>query len=169
MTNLTVNQASNIIGSQPNVNLVAGSYTYTFDNAGNFTMPANGTVTASEFSSYAGTWTLAAGANTVNFSVPGPGTYTLWVNGNVNNGIVTYTATVVVTNQNVPVLGTSYGWYYATGNALVLTAIPAQIIGTANGISTATVTTTTAWTFNFGITNNSGTSQSVSYGYTRLG
>jgi hypothetical protein len=76
---------------------------------------------------------------------------------------------VVVTNQNVPVLGTSYGWYYAAGNALVLTAIPNQIVGTVNNISSAVVSTTAAWTFAFGITNNSTSSQTVSYGYTKLG
>ena len=92
----------------------------------------------------------------------------MWVNGNVPNGIVTYTATVVVTNNNVPVVGSSYGWYYVAGNALVLTAIPTQIVGTVNGISTATVSTTTADRFDFGITNNSGTSQVVNYGYISL-
>jgi hypothetical protein len=245
----------NIIGTLTNVTLVAGSYNYTFDNTGTFTMPANGDIvmtgtnsilsvngttllggyaqvggyystlgvkypgggvqhgmtlqpttdntTAINFLNAAGTrigsitqttstvvftgdgsgltnlagvatkttgnWTLATGANSVNFSVPGPGTYNLWVNGNIPSGIVTYIANVVVTNQNVPVVGTSYGWYYAAGNALVLTAIPNQIVGTANGISSAIVSTTTAWTFVFGITNNSTSSQTVSYGYTKLG
>jgi len=115
-----------------------------------------------------GSWTLATGANTVSFTVPINGTYSLWVNGNIPNGIVTYTATVVVTNTNVPVVGSSYGWYYSAGGALVLTAIPTQIIGTVNGISTATVSTTTANVFTFGITNNSVTSQVVNYGYISL-
>ena len=255
LTNVTVNVAGNILGTGTNVTLVAGSYSYLFDNTGTFTMPVNGDIVmtgtnsilsvsgttllggytqvggyystlgisypggstqygmtlrpaadntnAITFLNAAGTnigaitqttstvtftgdgsgltnltgvatkttgnWTLTTGANSVNFSVPGPGTYTLWVNGNIPNGIVTYTANVVVTNQNVPVVGTSYGWYYAAGNALVLTAIPNQIVGTANGISSAVVSTTTAWTFAFGITNNSTGSQTVSYGYTRLG
>ena len=115
-----------------------------------------------------GSWTLAAGTNTVSLTVPGPGTYSIWVNGNIPNGIVTYTATVVVTNNNVPVVGSSYGWYYATGSALVLTAIPTQIVGSLNTISTAVVVTTTANVFTFGITNNSGTSQVVNWGYTKL-
>jgi len=184
LTNLTVNQASNIIGSEPNVTLVAGSYSYLFDNTGTFTLPENGdilmpgananltaggTVFATKFASYTGSWTLAAGANTVSLTVPINGTYSIWVRGNIPSGIVAYTATVVVTNTNVPVLGSSYGWYYVDGNQLVLTAIPTQIIGTANNISTATVSTTTANVFTFGITNNSGSSKTVDYGYTRLG
>ena len=115
-----------------------------------------------------GSWTLAAGANTVSLTVPINGTYSIWVNGNIPNGIVTYTATVVVTNTNVPVVGNSYGWYYADGNALVLTAIPTQVVGTANNISTSTVATTTANVFTFGITNNSGSNQVVNWGYTKL-
>ena len=115
-----------------------------------------------------GSWTLAAGANTVSLTVPINGTYSIWVNGNIPNGIVTYTATVVVTNTNVPVIGSSYGWYYADGNALVLTAIPTQVVGTANNISTSTVATTTANVFTFGITNNSGSDQVVNWGYTKL-
>jgi hypothetical protein len=99
-------------------------------------------------------------------TVPGPGTYSIWVNGNIPNGIVTYIASVVVTNTNVPVIGSSYGWYYAAGNALVLTAIPTQIIGTPNTISTAVVSTTTSNVFTFGITNNSGSSKVVNWGYT---
>lgn len=115
-----------------------------------------------------GSWTLAAGANTVSLTVPGPGTYSIWVNGNIPNGIVTYTATVVVTNNNVPVVGSSYGWYYAAGNALVLTAIPNQVVGSPNAISTAVVSTITANVFTFGITNNSGASQVVNWGYSKL-
>jgi hypothetical protein len=54
------------------------------------------------------------------------------------------------------------------GNALVLTAIPDQIVGSPNAISTAVVATTTANVFTFGITNNSGSNQVVNYGYTKL-
>jgi hypothetical protein len=115
-----------------------------------------------------GNWTLAPGVNTVSITVPINGTYSIWVNGNIPNGIITYTATAVVTNNNVPVLGSSYGWYYAAGNALVLTSIPTQFVGTVNNISNAVVSTTTANVFTFGITNNSGTSQVVNWGYTKL-
>ena len=40
LTNVTVSVAGNIVGTQPNVSLVAGSYTYTFDNTGIVTLPA---------------------------------------------------------------------------------------------------------------------------------
>ncbi len=115
-----------------------------------------------------GNWTLAPGVNTVNLSVPINGTYSIWVRGNIPNGIVTYTATAVVTNTNVPVLGSSYGWYYEAGNALVLTSIPTQFVGTVNNISNAVVSTTTANVFTFGITNNSGNAAVVNWGYTEL-
>ena len=128
----------------------------------------NGSALSSVATQVTGSWSLAAGANTVSLTVPGPGTYSIWVNGNIPNGIVTYTATVVVTNNNVPVVGSSYGWYYVAGSALVLTAMPTQIVGTSNAISTDDVVTTTANVFTFGITNNSGISQSVGWGYTRL-
>jgi len=42
LTNVTVNAAGNIQGTSSNVSLVAGSYTWTFDNAGTLTMPAAG-------------------------------------------------------------------------------------------------------------------------------
>jgi len=44
LTNITVTQQANIVGSQPNVTLVAGNYSYLFDNTGNFTMPYNGDI-----------------------------------------------------------------------------------------------------------------------------
>ena len=158
---------------------------WTFSNIGETTFPENGNVTISGnltvgtiagngsgltgvATKVSGSWTLAAGANTVNFTVPGPGTYALWVNGNIPNGICTYTATVVVTNNNVPVVGSQYAWYYAAGNMLVITSIPAHIVGTAGSIITTSPSTTTANVFEFGITNNSGSSQVVNYGYTKL-
>ena len=251
LTGLTYSSASNIVGPGSNVSLIAGSYTYSFDNTGTFTMPNNGNIVlpgintnlivggvallgsytqvAGYFSELGikyvggntqygltlqptndntnaitflnanganigsitqtastvkflgdgsqltgvatqvtGSWTLTTGTNTVSLTVPINGTYSIWIRGNIPNGIVTYTATVVVTNTNVPVVGSSYGWYYAAGNALVLTSIPTQIVGTVNNISSAVVSTTTANVFTFGITNNSGSSQSVIWGYTKL-
>jgi hypothetical protein len=178
LTNVTVNVAGNIVGTQSNVTLVAGAYSTVFDNTGVATFPGNISTSGSFVGNGAslsnvatkttGSWTLAPGVNSVDINVPLNGTYSIWVNGNIPNGIITYTATAVVTNNNVPVLGSSYGWYYAAGNALVLTSIPTQFVGTVNNISNAVVTTTTANVFTFGITNNSGSSQVVNWGYTKL-
>jgi hypothetical protein len=116
-----------------------------------------------------GSWTLSAGTNTVSFTVPAGQSYVMWVNGNIPNGIVNWNATVTLSNSNVPVIGVQYGWYYDAGNALVLTSIPSQIIGTAGTITNnlPSVGTTTN-TFTFGITNNSGESQIVYYGYIKV-
>jgi hypothetical protein len=75
-----------------------------------------------------GSWTLSTGANTVSFTVDQNNSYVMWVRGNVPNGIVTWNATVSITNSNVPAVGTSYAWYYLLGNALVLTSIPTHIV-----------------------------------------
>ena len=47
-------------------------------------------------------------------------------------------------------------------------AIPTHIVGTLNNISSAVVSTTTATTFRFGITNNTDINQTVNWGYTTL-
>lgn len=102
-------------------------------------------------------------------SSPINGNYQIWVRGNFPNGIITYQATVAVTNTNVPVLGTQRAWNYTGGGSpILITSIPGQIVGTEGGISTATVTTTTANRFDFGINNTSGSSQTVSWGYVAL-
>jgi len=115
-----------------------------------------------------GSWTLSTGANTVSFTVLGGQSYVMWVNGNIPNGIVNWNATVTLSNANVPVIGVQYGWYYAAGNALVLTSIPSQIVGTAGSISTSSPAVSNSNTFTFGITNNSGASQIVRYGYIQI-
>ena len=115
-----------------------------------------------------GSWTLSTGANTVSFTVPAGQSYVMWVNGNIPNGIINWNATVTLSNSNVPVIGVQYGWYYLAGSALVLTSIPSQIIGTAGSISTSAPAVSNSNTFTFGITNNSGVSQVVYYGYTKV-
>jgi hypothetical protein len=153
------------------------SYTWNFDTTGNLDAPGN--ITATNFvgngaaltnvaTQVTGSWTLAAGTNTANITVPPNGTYTIWVNGNIPNGIAVWNATVTVTNNNVPVIGQQFAWNYS-GNALVITSIPSQIIGTAGAISNASpgVGTTTN-VFEFSIDNNSSNSAVVNYGYTKL-
>jgi hypothetical protein len=115
-----------------------------------------------------GSWTLSTGANTVSFTVPAGQSYVMWVNGNIPNGIVNWNATVTLSNNNVPAIGVQYGWYYVAGNALVLTSIPNQIVGTAGSISTSSPAVSNSNTFTFDITNNSGLSQIVYYGYIKV-
>ena len=147
------------------------TYGNTISVAGNVTAAnfvGNGNTLSNVATQVTGTWTLSPGVNTVSFTVAPGYSYTMWVNGNIPNGIITWNATVTTSNTNVPVTGVQYGWYYAAGNALVLTSMPNQIVGTAGGISTATVATTTSNVFTFGITNNSGTAQVINWGYTRI-
>jgi hypothetical protein len=115
-----------------------------------------------------GSWTLSTGANTVSFTVTPGQSYVMWVNGNIPSGIVNWNATVTLSNTNVPAIGVQYGWYYLAGNALVLTSIPSQIVGTAGTISTSSPAVSNSNTFTFGITNNSGTPQVVNYGYLKI-
>jgi hypothetical protein len=115
-----------------------------------------------------GSWTLSAGTNTVSFTVTAGQSYVMWVNGNIPNGIVNWNATVTLSNSNVPAIGVQYGWYYLAGNALELTSIPSQIVGTAGTISTSSPAVSNSNTFTFGITNNSGSSQVVYYGYVKV-
>ena len=115
-----------------------------------------------------GSWTLSAGTNTVSFTVTAGQSYVMWVNGNIPNGIVNWNATVTLSNNNVPVIGVQYGWYYVAGGALVLTSMPSQIIGTAGSISTSSPAVSNSNIFSFGITNNSGASQTINYGYIKL-
>ena len=124
--------------------------------------------TTNAVSPVSGSWTLSAGTNTVSFTVTAGQSYVMWVNGNIPNGIVNWNATVTLSNSNVPVIGVQYGWYYLAGNALELTSIPSQIVGTAGSISTSAPAVSNSNTFTFGITNNSGTSQVVYYGYIKI-
>jgi hypothetical protein len=153
---------------------VPGANTWEFGNDGTLTFPdatvqTTAYVASSVVNRTTGSWTLATGSNTVSITVPPNSNYSMWVNGNIPNGIVNWNATVNVSNTNVPAIGSQYAWYYADGNALVLTGIPNQIVGTAGVISTSTgYVGTTSNVFSFGITNNSTSSQVVNWGYTTL-
>ena len=132
------------------------------------TSGASGSSGTSGLSPTTGSWTLSPGANTVSFTVTAGQSYVMWVNGNIPDGIVNWNATVTLSNSNVPPIGVQYGWYYIAGNALVLTSIPSQIVGTAGSIVTTSPVITNSNTFTFGITNNSGVSQIIYYGYIKI-
>jgi hypothetical protein len=117
-----------------------------------------------------GSWTVTPGTNNYSFTVDINNTYNLWVLGNIPNGIIVYNATVSVSNTNVPVIGVQYAWNYTGGSSPILfTSIPAQIIGTAGAISTASPAVGTSTnTFIFGIQNNTVSGLTVNYGYVKV-
>ena len=116
------------------------------------------------------TWTVATGTATYSFTVESNATYIMWVKCNIPNGIITWNATVSVTNGNVPAIGQQYAWNYTGGGSpILLTSIPDQIKGTAGTISTDnTYAGTTSNRFDFTIANTSGSDQTVFYGYTKI-
>jgi hypothetical protein len=118
-----------------------------------------------------GSWTVATGTNTYSITVPASGTYQIWVRGNIPNGIIVYVATAVVTNTNVPVVGVQYAWVYSGGGTPIdFTSIPNQFTGTGNTIvRSSTAPSATTNKFDFGISNTSGSSQTVYWGYVTLG
>jgi len=117
-----------------------------------------------------GSWTVTPGTNNYSFTVDINNVYNLWVLGNIPNGIIVYNATVSVSNPNVPVIGVQYAWNYTGGGSPILfTTIPAQIIGTAGAISTASPSVGTSTnTFVFGIQNNTISGFTVNYGYIKV-
>jgi hypothetical protein len=116
-----------------------------------------------------GSWTVTPGTNNYSFTVDINNTYNLWALANIPNGIIVYNATVSVSNTNVPVIGVQYAWNYTGGGSPILfTSIPAQIIGTAGAISTASTVVTSTNTFVFGIQNNTVSGITVNYGYLKI-
>ena len=115
-------------------------------------------------------WTVATGTATYSFTLPSSGTYVMWVEGNIPNGIISWNATVSVTNANVPAIGSQYAWNYTGGGSpILITAIPNQIRGVAGTINTDnTYVGNTSNRFDFTIANTSGASRTVYYGYTKI-
>jgi hypothetical protein len=112
---------------------------------------------------------VTPGTNNYSFTVDINNTYNLWALANIPNGIIVYNATVSVSNTNVPVIGVQYAWNYSGGGSpLLFTTIPAQIIGTAGAISTASPAVASTNTFVFGIQNNTGSNVTVDYGYLKI-
>jgi hypothetical protein len=167
---------SNVVGTQANVTLVAGSYSTVFDNTGNLTLPGNtfavnyaNNTPVPVVTRVEGSWTVPVGNSTQSFTVPINNTYQLWVNCNIPNGIIVYNATVSVSNTNVPAIGYQYAWNYTGGgNILAFTSIPAQIIGTAGAISNASPAVANTNVFSFGIDNTSGGNVTVNYGWIQI-
>jgi hypothetical protein len=169
--------AGNIVGTQSNVTLVAGSYSTVFDNTGNLTLPGNtfavnyaNNTPVDVVTRFEGTWTVPVGNSTQSFTVTASNTYYMWVDCNIPNGILAWNATGTVTNTNVPVVGYQYAWVYNGGGTPIdFTSIPNQFIGTANTIVRSNVApSSTTNRFDFGINNTSGNSQAVRYGWIQI-
>jgi hypothetical protein len=167
-----VSQGTVTIRSNAAINLTTHSWNFGAD--GDLTFPDT-TVQTTAFNDntavtkVSSSWNVATGTGTYTITVPQNGVYQLWVRGNIPNGIIAYLATVSVTNTNVPVLGSQRAWNYTGGGSpILLTSMPAQIIGAEGTISTATVSGTVNNVFEFGIDNTSGSVQTVYWGYTKL-
>jgi hypothetical protein len=134
------------------------------------TNPDNQIATIGDIPTTNGSWTVTTGTSTYNFTLPSSGTYVMWVEGNIPNGIIVWNATATVTNANVPAIGSQYAWNYTTGGSpILITAIPNQIRGAAGTISTdSTYMGNTSNRFDFTIANTSGASRTVYYGYTKI-
>ena len=147
---------------------------YTFDGSGlqfpDATVQTTAYVPEDNLVKVSDEWSVTTGTNTYSFTVPADGTYIMWVKGNIPNGIITWNATVSVSNTNVPAIGTQYAWNYTGGGSpIALTSLPDQIRGSAGTISTdATYAGTTSNRFDFGISNTSESTQTIYYGYTKI-
>jgi hypothetical protein len=117
-----------------------------------------------------GSWTVTTGTNTYSIQLAENGTYQIWVDCNIPNGILAYNATATVTNGNVPVVGAQYAWVYTGGGTPIdFVSIPNQFTGTANTIVRSSVApSATTNRFDFGINNASGGNVTVRYGYVKI-
>jgi hypothetical protein len=172
---MEVTQINPAFSLQSNINfanVTTGNLTVTGAVTVSGDVTATGNITGTNLTSKTtGSWTVTTGTNTYSITVPASGTYQIWVRGNIPNGIITYIATVVVTNTNVPVVGAQYAWVYSGGGTPIdFTSIPNQFTGTANTIvRSSTSPSATTNRFDFGINNTSGSSQTVYWGYVTLG
>lgn len=129
----------------------------------------NGNTLSNVATQVTGSWTVPVGNSTQNFTV-NSGTYSMWVDCNITNGILVWNATATVTNTNVPVVGYQYAWVYNGGGTPIdFTSIPNQFTGTANAIVRSnTAPSSTTNRFDFGINNTSGGNVTVRYGWTKI-
>ena len=140
-------------------------------SAENFRFQGNGaSILSNVVTKVSDSWIVTTGTNTYSFTVPSSGTYQLWVDCNIPNGILAWNATATVTNSNVPVVGAQYAWVYNGGGTPIdFVSIPNQFTGTANTIVRSnTAPSATTNRFDFGINNTSGGNVTVTYGYIKI-
>jgi hypothetical protein len=172
-----VNILSTVSGTYSNTNVAAYLTTANISTTGNITAGnvsatrynfANGVSILSDVvSKTTGTWNVTTGTNTYSIQLAENGTYQIWVDCNIPNGILAYNATATVTNGNVPVVGVQYAWVYNGGGTPIdFVSIPNQFTGTANTIVRSSVApSATTNRFDFGINNTSGGNVTVRYGW----
>jgi hypothetical protein len=143
-----------------------GSNTWLFGTDGSLTFPDT-TTQSTAYKRTTGSWTVDTGSGSYSFTVPLNGTYSMWVKGNIPDGIIVWNATATVTNSNVPVVGQQYAWNYTgSGTPIEITAMPTQFIGTGNVIVSSNPSVgTSSNVFNFTINNTSGSAKTVYWGY----
>ena len=114
LTNVTVNAAGSILGTGTNMTLVAGSYSYLFDNTGTFTMPANGDIVMTGTNATI----QAGGAITAGYNSPSGGTAFIAGNAAVNNIALGYQPTSGAANMAIRDLSTvsTYMYFDAASN-----------------------------------------------------
>jgi hypothetical protein len=115
-----------------------------------------------------GSWNVPNGTNYFTIGLS-PGTYIIWVNGNVPNGIITYNALVTITNTNVPASGNYSSWVYnGGGTPLDFIFLPDQIVGSNTIVRSSSYSGSNSNNFIFGIRNTTSTNYQVNYGYIKL-
>jgi len=142
-------------------------------------LEVNGNVKASNFvgsgsqltdvaTKVTGSWNVPNGTNYFTIELS-PGTYIIWVNGNVPNGIITYNALVTISNTNVPASGNYSSWVYnGGGTPLDFIFLPDQIVGSNSIVRSSSYSGSNSNNFIFGIRNTTSTNYQVNYGYIKL-
>ena len=118
-----------------------------------------------------GTFTLGLGTNGITITLDVNATYTMWLRAVVDNGVISYNATVTITNANLPVLGQQQAYAYTgAGTPLDWVSLPTQIINTAGGVirNSTLIGPLPANVFDFVIQNDSEQEVELQYGYTKI-
>lgn len=117
-----------------------------------------------------GSWTVTTGTNTYSFTVNAGATYVMWVRGTTDNGVISWNATVTITNTNLPAIGTQQAYAYSgAGTLLDFTSLPSQIVGTPGTVTRSpAILGTSSGLFEFGISNTSPGDATVYWGWTKI-
>jgi len=173
------NNAFNIMANGTDVKISTvsggGNKVWKFAQDGDITLPASGDIVDSTgvgqlANRVEGSWTVAVGSNTVSFTVPANGTYTMWVRGAIDNGVIMWNATATLITTNLPAVGQQFAYAYSgAGTLLDFTTLPTQFIGTAGTVVRSPATLgVPSNVFEFVINNASTGDATVLYGWTKI-